>query len=578
MKPLISLDVFDTAIFRKVYNPTDIFKVVQDKIGGNFRADRILAQERARSKDVNYTLIDIYKSLPFPYSPKEEIKVEYENCQPNPYVLNLYNTVDADFIFISDMYLPSVVIQSMLEKCGYRNPRVFVSCEMGTMKGDGKLFLKVEKVLNRKISKHIGDNYYVDIMGAKRAGIPEVEFVGPPIYNKNVVTPALENARLRKLLIDNEFSNSSIEEKIGYMFAPLILSFTKSVLDEASDDQKIFFNARDGFLMYVVARWLLKTKKKIRYCRFSRKSCLKADINTSFSITHELNSPSMHFFRIQRAQSLRDFLKLYNLKEAKNLSNIFKEFGIDLDTNIEFHKRRPEILEKVLIEYQDEFYTQVREERRNFLSYIKRIGMRSNDIFVDLGYAGTIQGIIKRVAKIDLKGRYVNTYDNKGVYMGQSFEKKSFLPVGLMRSYGGAVIEVVFTEPVGTALCYEPDGKPVLLKDFKFRKDISRKIFKGVIRGVKDLLKEGISPNSRDCTTILKRYLDSPTLEEATFGNANIFENGTNGVESIAWYNTDYFKKGKIRECYSKSYWKAAFKVLLRNDPEYSPLLKVIDY
>ena len=32
LKPLISLDVFDTAIFRKVFNPTDIFSVVEDKV------------------------------------------------------------------------------------------------------------------------------------------------------------------------------------------------------------------------------------------------------------------------------------------------------------------------------------------------------------------------------------------------------------------------------------------------------------------------------------------------------------------------------------------------------------------
>ena len=364
MKPLISLDVFDTAIFRKVDNPTDIFKVVQDKIGGNFRADRILAQERARSKDVNYTLIDIYKSLPFPYSPKEEIKVEYENCQPNPYVLNLYNTVDADFIFISDMYLPSVVIQSMLEKCGYRNPRVFVSCEMGTMKGDGKLFLKVEKVLNRKISKHIGDNYYVDIMGAKRAGIPEVEFVGPPIYNKNVVTPALENARLRKLLIDNEFSNSSIEEKIGYQFAPLVLAFIKSVLEEAKEDQTIFFNARDSFILYIVARWILKTEKKIKYCRFSRKSCHFPNINTNYRIDSETNKKAMNFFRNLRISTIKELLEMFNFKG--DYTNILKELGVKEDTPLNYGYQKNKILEKFIVAIQKDLYCKARESRNNF--------------------------------------------------------------------------------------------------------------------------------------------------------------------------------------------------------------------
>jgi predicted HAD superfamily hydrolase len=577
LRPLISLDVFDTAIFRKVLNPTDIFNIVEEQVGHDFKTIRMAAQDRMRRKDIYYNLIDIYKESAFPFNPKEEIKAEYNNCKANPYVLNMYNNTDADFIFISDMYLPATVIKSMLEKCGYKNPQVYVSCEYRALKGDGKLFIKVEKALNRRISKHVGDNYYADIVGAKKAGIPEVEFIGPPVYNKEIVTPPLQNVKLRKLLIDNELREASIEEKIGYMFAPLILAFTQSVLDEATDKQTIYFNARDSFLMYIVARWILKTKKKIKYCRFSRKSCLLSDVITHLSITHQLNSPSLHFFKIQRAKSLRDFLKLYNISEDRDFSDIYREFGIDLDTDIEFHNRRPLIIERLLIKCQEEFYSKVRVERKNFLAYLKRIGIKNNDIFVDLGYAGTIQGIIKRISGIDLKGRYINTYDSTGKYMGHIFEKKSFLPVGLMRSYGGAVIEVIFTEGIGTVVGYEADGKPILLQDFKFRKDISRRIFKGALKGVKDLISEGINKiSAHDCTVILKRYLDKPTIEEALFGSKKIFENGTNGTESITWYDHEFIKEGKLRECYNKSYWKAAFKLLLSNDPQYKFLTKVI--
>jgi predicted HAD superfamily hydrolase len=58
------------------------------------------------------------------FNPKEEIKAEYVNCKANPYILEMYNKGEADYIFISDMYLPSTVIKSMLEKCGYKDPKV----------------------------------------------------------------------------------------------------------------------------------------------------------------------------------------------------------------------------------------------------------------------------------------------------------------------------------------------------------------------------------------------------------------------------------------------------------------------
>ena len=72
----------------------------------------------------------------------------------------------------------------------------------------------------------------------------------------------------------------------------------------------------------------------------------------------------------------------------------------------------------------------------------------------------------------------------------------------------------------------------------------------------------------------MDRFLKFPTLEEATFGNSELFENGSiDKNESIAWYNRDLIRKGKLRECYNRSYWKEAFKILLKNDPEFNKLI-----
>ena len=577
MKPLVSIDVFDTALFRKVYKPTDIYNIVEENVGHNFKENRILAQEKARRKDVYYNIVDIYRQLPFSLSPKEEIKTELLNCFANSYILDLYNKQEADYIFISDMYLPSAVIAEMLERCGYKEPKVYVSCELRACKGDGRLFTKVETLLGRKIQKHIGDNYTCDILGAQRVKIPETQYIGPSIENKEVYSPELKNVKLRKLLIDEELSNSPIEEKIGYIFAPLILSFTQSVLDEVPEDKTIFFNARDGFIMYLIARWILKTNKKVKYCRFSRKSCYIANIITNLSLSHPSNSASMYFFKIQRIQTLNDLIKTFELPKEFDYSKILNSYNISFDTNIEFHPSKRQIIEKTFVAVQDEFYKKVREDRKNFLKYLKKLNMKNGDFFVDLGYAGTIQGIIKRITRLDLKGRYINTFDLNGNFQGTLFEKKSFLPLGFLKPYGGAAIELIFSEARGTVVRYDEEGTPVLSADFKYRKEITRSILKGVIKGVKDLLREDIKVEIPDCITILKRYYENPTLEESLFANQNIFENGSyENNESVVWFNKDWIKKGKLKECYGRSYWKAAFKVLLENDKNYKSLIKFI--
>ena len=575
MKPLVSLDVFDTAIFRKVFYPTDIFNVIEDVVGNNFKQLRIEAQNKAARKYPHYTFLDIYKEMSYPFNPKEEIKAELYNCKANPYILNLYNKQEADYIFISDMYLPSVVIKSMLEKCGYKNPQVFVSCELKASKGNGRLFSEVESILRRKISKHIGDNYNVDILGAKKAGIPEVEFVGPPIYNKKVVAPELKNVKLRKLLIDEELSNSDIAEKFGYQFAPLTLAFTQEVLKAAKNNQTVFFNARDGFPMYVVARWLLKTNKKIKYCRFSRRSNFLADINTNVALNHSNNARSFRFFKILSVKSIKDFLQLFDLKINADLSPALKKYGITMDSSLEFNPKKSTILEGVVLLLQNDIYKRAKKERENFLKYINFLGMKENDIFVDSGYVGTLQGSIHRISGISLRGKYLTVLGGlQGSYYDYKFTKYSFLP--LDRAYGGGVLETAFTEPVGTVIGYTDEGKPVLSGDAKIRKDIAKKVLRGLLRGCKDIYNEGIEVSSQDCSLICKRLYDKPTLEEATFGNQPLFENGSNKDGSLTWFNEDWIRKGKLRECYNKSYWKEAFKLLLENSPELGFLRKEI--
>ena len=570
MRPLISLDVFDTAIFRKVFYPTDIFALVEDEVGKDFKNKRIQAQERVRLKNPSYTLLDIYKELPL-FSPKEEIKAELTNCEANPYILNMYKTLDCDFVFISDMYLPSSVIKAMLERCGYKNPKVFVSCEYRAGKGNGMLFRKVESALSRKINKHIGDNYLADIEGAKQGGISEAEYIGPPIYDREVVTPNLQNIKLRKILINEELSDNSVAEKIGYQFAPLTLAFTQKVLSEAKEGQTVFFNARDGFLLYIVARWILKTKKKIKYCRFSRKSCLLADVLTKYPLFHSYNSPSLNFFRNLRVRTLKDFLIVVGVKEV-NIPNTLNKYNITLNTDIALHPKRSNILESAAVEMQDILYSKASECRQNFLKYIQKIGMKNGDIFVDLGYAGTIQGIIKRITGIDLKGLYVNNYRaGMGNYMGVRYSKESFLPINLVGCHGG-VIETIFSELKGTVIGYTSEGKPILLEDLKSRRESSKALLRGVLKGVKEILKEGLKVSCSDCVTLFKRYIENPTYEESLFGNKCTFENGAINNEGLVGVDEFLIKGGKLKECYLRSYWKEAFKVIIKNNPKYKSL------
>lgn len=343
-----SLDVFDTALLREVYLPTDIFKLIEQRVGNDFFNKRINAEKKAREIDIYYNIYDIYKYLP-EFNVAVEIQTELNNCKANEEILKLYNKNPDDYVFISDMYLPSDIIKQMLEKIGYKNAKVFVSCELKAYKADGSLFKKVQSKLGGQIKKHYGDNYLGDIEGAKKAGIPEVEF-NPALHKIEKNIPAVRDVKLKKYLAEVLCKNTTAEEKIATLIAPVVLGFTEWVLRKRKKGQKIFFLSRDMFLPYIIATEYLKAED-VFYLHASRKS---------------LGAVCAKFNKFSRKMRLVFTEEELKKKREEDTSEIFK--------------------------------------------YLNNFKIKSNDIIADLGYAGTIQAAIESALGIKMSGLYMQLF------------------------------------------------------------------------------------------------------------------------------------------------------------------------
>ena len=262
-----SIDIFDTALFRDVYEPTDIFQLLEDVFGNNFKQKRIDAENRARKQCDFYNIDQIYTFLPG-FDKQEEIKMELSHVYANPKILDMYRRNPERYVFISDMYLPSSILVKMLEKCGYKNPRVFVSCEEKCNKGSGVLF---EKVIRRVgvITKHYGDNYKSDIEGCIKHGITPVFY--PALHKRKLNLPMVKNPLLKKYAAAIETSSERPLTKMVKYYAPLIYGFTQWVISKRKPGQHIYFLSRDMFMPYILAKGMLK-QKDIHYLYCSRRS------------------------------------------------------------------------------------------------------------------------------------------------------------------------------------------------------------------------------------------------------------------------------------------------------------------
>ena len=347
---LISFDIFDTAIFRDVYEPKDVFTL----LGIPFSQKRIQAEQRANKLIRFPKLKDIYAFLP-EYGMQKEINAEIEHCFANQKILDIYNEQENDYIFISDMYLPKTVLIQILENCGYKNPKVFVSCEYQANKSTGALFKRVQVELGRKIDFHYGDNYKADVLGAKLADIKPIYL--PKIQDKNLKFPIVKHQMLKRYLAEIADKDCSDLQKLAIRFAIVLTTFTKWVIDNRKNkEQKIFFLSRDMYVPYLIARDYLKAEN-VHYLHASRKSLASTALKS-------------------KEKKLLDKMDIILSKE-----------------------KQQEILDG--------------NDYNETINYLKSKNITDNDFIVDIGYIGTIQKIIEIGLNIKLRGCYIQSDNNK---------------------------------------------------------------------------------------------------------------------------------------------------------------------
>lgn len=349
---LISLDIFDTAIVRDVYHPSDIFKLIEEEVGNNFFDKRVEAEIKASKEVDNYGLADIYKNLP-EFNPEVEIEYELKHCKSSGRFSSLYDSKRC--VFISDMYLPSEVLVKILENAGYKNPKVFVSCEMNANKSTGELFEKVEKATEKKIAVHFGDNYIADMEGAKKVGIKCI--FRPALRHIDLNLPRVKNPMLKNYLAESACYDSLY--KLAKWYAPIIFEFTKWVLSKRKEGQKVFFLSRDMFMPYHIATKIL-CEKDVYYLHASRRSLAGLVIDKDDNFANE---------------------RVKGIFNAEELERVKKNKGTEA------------------------------------MKYLRKFDIKSGDMIADIGFGGTIQTIIDSALNVKTKGLYmqVSSYANKDI-------------------------------------------------------------------------------------------------------------------------------------------------------------------
>lgn len=502
--PIISFDIFDTLVTRKVYEPDDNFILLDSYISDKFNFEKgtflKLRKEAEGSvrKEKNYqgdcSIDEIYeaifkelnKTINISYEDVLEMKqMEIENdiksIIPRKDMLDIYNKLlenNKQIILVSDMYYTKGIIEKILNNCGYYNYfDLLVSSEIGLRKDNGTMWEHVYKKYDNVI--HVGDNEESDWHKLLCLSKPALHIMqGRKMFKKscynNDSNDLMENRIMQGLIINKGLFNSPfamskdkqiIDTKynLGYaILGPIFLYYFNWLINSMKENSKLLFVSREGYYLQKIYKHVISRSKKAKeldnsYFLISRKAISVPNIKTIEDVKKMFMSCYMGNLK-----------ELFYYRLGIMLPEKYNNINITLPNDIDY-------VMEIVSENFDLIQKNAQYEKENYEKYISKTIDFSEDkdfTVVDLGYSGSAQYELSKFLNKKISGAYFIVTDNLkplsiGAKVLSCFNSivydNSFLknPLGKYSLY----LEALLTSPDGQLFNFDKDGNPVFLEE-----------------------------------------------------------------------------------------------------------------
>lgn len=389
-----SFDIFDTCFVRACGSPLNVFDLLAYKILGNDSEDshrmdfaliRINGEKKARlaSQKEEVCLDEIYSycsfagltSMPNEQILQAEIETEMEQLVP---VYSIQKKVEElhkngySVYYISDMYLPQNVLSNLLKKHGFwkESDKLYVSSEYGITKHSGNLYryIAAQNHIPYRKWHHYGDNKQSDYKAPKRLGIKANLIKHKHSFYERFV---LNNGYFPRFFVNQHLAGISKAIRLSFpdtpqylfaadLIAPLYVPLVYNILQDAQKKgiKKIFFLARDGYILYQIAKELIFKfpSLEVNYLYVSRSSLYLpglSEITTESLLS--LTKTAFGFTNETQLEILRNFIDNNTFEKVKAISN--KKIDIDLFSDLhilsilsQYHNKQRDYILKYFIQ------------------------------------------------------------------------------------------------------------------------------------------------------------------------------------------------------------------------------------
>ena len=520
----LSLDVFDTMLWRRVSDPVDAFPVIGARLRERgmllehidpqaFKRLRMSAEARARGAlrsgggGVEVTLDQIYAQIPpgiFNDTPVDgpigtEVMVERELLAPDLDVLELVRAARGAgkrVVAVSDTYFSEQALKSFLHPHYSGDAaldRVFVSSEHGTGKGEELFAVAMRELgVDPREVVHVGDNEAADIEGARRHGIRAVWFERRPKQLDRILARERHYLDLERKSAAGDLGTTALRGKVLH----------RRELHDMPEELRPFWTygavalgpAMSGFAEWVQQRAAAAGVSKA-FC-LMREGGLLSDLVTTAGgyLGSEVAGEPLWLSRQVCARAAifegrqEELMALLSRRRPPTVRELCDTLGVDVaaapllarnaDARLLEGQLASDVIEELAAnpDLRGPIVARARLLRERVLEYVERVmpeGER-NLLLVDLGWGGTIQKLLQDV--LHGAGRDVHTIGLYLVTDGRATERlldgidisgylasqgvPSVAARAVMRS--PEILEQVCMPDVGSQLDLDSDLEPVL--------------------------------------------------------------------------------------------------------------------
>jgi FMN phosphatase YigB (HAD superfamily) len=557
----LSLDCFDTLLWRNVIAPRDVFADLPIAGGGMW--PRAKAEARARQRAYceragksEVAIEDIYRAL-MPHADdaavtaavQAELDAEARLCygfQPTVELMRAAKTRGLKIMIVSDTYLSEQQLRTLIaraagDEAAAMIDRIFVSSAYGVGKSEG-LFKPVLRALNvgPEAIFHVGDNRNADQVAPSALGIAtahlrqfgedcaqrlRLEASAASMIDSRVRTAAPCYAPHRPVLSLHgsddpvEALGHDVLGPIMHAFATWVEAERRELAEKLGRPVKLLFLMRDGHLPLQVYR-ALHGENEGHEAEISRFTARRASFTDEAAVRRYLWDEGKH----GRTEVLGRQLG-FSDKESMQLSG--GQLGFEAQDRFNKAALKPQNV-KTILDRASAFADKI-------MAHLTRAGVERGDaiMFVDLGYAGTVQNLIEPVLRdrfgLHVAGRYLllrdpelTGFDKKGLIDERNYDLAAVHALSMPI----AVVEQLCTIAQGSVIDYAADGAPI-------RKAAGQKGLQNMVRDrvqaacvdfarhaedaiVRPAGSDGAACRRATAAAVLARFLFTPTVKEVS--------------------------------------------------------------